>query len=132
MKSTAKLRPSQRTLIERRRVLKLSAHDVAERAAIDDSTYWRIESGETVSPPLDTIDSIAKALDMSTLDAFACLGWIPSNELPTIRPYLEVKYTQLPPEALYRIEGYLSAMCELYGVSFELDPHEFTEDHRAA
>ncbi|MFI6169046.1 helix-turn-helix domain-containing protein [Nocardia sp. NPDC051052] len=106
-------------LTERRQALKLSMHDVARRASMEDTTYWRIETGRSATPQVDNAMAIAKALDMSCTDMFATLGWLPADELPSISPYLQAKYGQLPPEAFHRIEGYLVAQCELYGVSFE-------------
>lgn len=114
----------RKVLLDRRRVLKLSTHEVAQRASMDDSTYWRIETGRSPVPLVDTAMAIAKALDMSCTDMFATLGWLPPDELPTINPYLRIKYEQLPPEAFYQIEGYLSALHERYGVSFEIAHYE--------
>ena len=114
----------RQVLADRREALQLSTHDVAKRASLDHATYWRIETGQIANPHVDKVMAIAKALDMSCTDAFAALGWLPADELPSITPYLQLKYGKLPGKAHYRIEGYLLAQCERYGVSFELDHYE--------
>ncbi|MGW4842750.1 helix-turn-helix transcriptional regulator [Nocardia brasiliensis] len=112
--------------MDRREALQLSTQEVADRAGMDHVTYWRIESGRTATPQVDKAIAIAKALDISCMDMFASLGWLPSDELPSITPYLQSKFGKLPPKAHYRIEGYVLAQCEQYGVSFELDTFDHT------
>ncbi|MEU4706747.1 helix-turn-helix transcriptional regulator [Nocardia salmonicida] len=120
----------QPILAEQRRILKLSSKEVAIRAQLDHSTYWRIETGMVHRPQAENIMAIARALDLSCTDLFALLGWLPSDELPSISPYLQTRYSELPTEAHQRIRGYLVALTEQYGVPFDLDPYEPSEHKR--
>ncbi|MGV9679315.1 helix-turn-helix domain-containing protein [Nocardia sp. NPDC003482] len=108
-------------------MLHLSSKEVAKRAALDHTTYWRIETGVVTKPQVENIAAIARALDLSCTDLFALLGWLPSDELPSISPYLQARYGDLPPEAHQRIRGYLVALTEQYGVSFDIDPYDPSE-----
>ncbi|PPJ23148.1 XRE family transcriptional regulator [Nocardia nova] len=117
----------QSVLVERRQVLHLSSQQVAKRANLDHTTYWRIETGTVAKPQVENITAIARALDLSCADLFVLLGWLPSADLPTISPYLQARYSELPAEAHQRIRGYLVALSEQYGVSFDLDPYNPSE-----
>ncbi|MFF0492858.1 helix-turn-helix domain-containing protein [Nocardia sp. NPDC004068] len=117
----------QPILAERRRVLNLSSKEVAKRAKLDYTTYWRIETGVVAKPQVENITAIARALNLSCTDLFALLGWLPSDELPSISPYLQTRYSELPVEAHQRIRGYLVALTEQYGVSFDIDPYDPSE-----
>jgi len=97
----------------------LSVNEVARRADVDPATVWRIEQGMIPTPKAESLLAIGRVLGIPSVDLFAIVGWIPSDELPTIGPYLHAKYHQLPPEALQEIEAQFEAVAGKYGVTFD-------------
>lgn len=97
----------------------LSNAEVARRAGVDVGTVWRIEQGMIASPKAESLQVIGEVLGIPTSDLFATVGWMPSTELPTIRPYLRSKYRDLPPEAVAEIEAEFDAIAKKHGVSFD-------------
>ncbi|WP_235657997.1 helix-turn-helix domain-containing protein [Mycobacteroides abscessus] len=115
----------------RRESLGLSANEVARRANIYPSTYWRIETGQVPKPDTDSLLTIAAALDIPTADLFAASGWLPDSELPSLRPYLRTKY-HLPPEALSKLEASVKAIAGEYGISIGRGPGSGEDEQPAA
>lgn len=108
------------TILKRKREeAGLSNAEVARRAGVDVGTVWRIEQGMIASPKVESLQAIGEVLGISTSDLFATVGWMPSTELPTIRPYLRSKYRDLPPEAVAEIEAEFDAIAKKHGVSFD-------------
>lgn len=119
--------PEQQTqlinmLKQKRQELGLSVAELARRAGLDVGTVWHIESGSTASPKAESLQAIADALKIPAADLFAAAGWMPSRDLPTIRPYLRTKYHQLPPNAVQEIEIYFDEVAHRHGISF--DPYD--------
>ncbi|MFI6168926.1 helix-turn-helix transcriptional regulator [Nocardia sp. NPDC051052] len=114
----------RKVLSERRQALGISTYEVAKRAAMRDSTYWRIETGASASPRVEKLLTIARVLNISCTDMFTSIGWLPSGELPSLLPYMRTKYCELPPAAFEEIEVYFAGLTEHYGVSFEIDAYE--------
>jgi transcriptional regulator with XRE-family HTH domain len=97
----------------------LSNNEVARRADVDPGTVWRIEQGQIPTPKAESLKAIGDVLGIPALDLFAIVGWIPSDELPSIGPYLRAKYRELPGEAVQEIETHFQAVARKYGVSIE-------------
>ena len=108
-------------LKQRREEAGLSNNEVARRAGVDAGTVWRIEQGMIASPKAESLQAIGEVLGISASDLFATVGWMPSKDLPTIRPYLRSKYRDLPPEAVAEIEAEFDAIAKKHGVSFRPD-----------
>lgn len=106
-------------LKQRREHAGLSSAELARRARVDVGTVWRIEHGMIASPKAESLQAIGEVLGIPASDLFATVGWVPSNELPTIRPYLRSKYRDLPPEAVAEIEAEFDAIAKKHGVSFD-------------
>lgn len=107
-----------KVLRERRESLSWSANEVARRVGISNTTYWRIEDGQIASPKAETLQAIGEVLGISAGDLFASAGWLPEKELPTLRPYLRMKY-DLPPEAMREIEAQFDEIAKKHGISFD-------------
>lgn len=97
----------------------LSVAEVGRRAGVDGGTVWRIEQGMIASPKAENLQAIGDVLGISASDLFATVGWMPSKELPTIRPYLRTKYRQLPADAVAEIEAEFDAIAKRHGISFD-------------
>ena len=106
-------------LANKRRESNLSVNEVARRAEVDPGTVWRIEQGMIPTPKAESLNAIGKVLGIPSIDLFAIVGWIPSDELPSIGPYLRAKYGQLPAEAAQEIEKYFDATAYTYGVNID-------------
>jgi transcriptional regulator with XRE-family HTH domain len=106
-------------LAKKRAASGLSIGEVARRAGVDIGTVSRIESGRIANPKPETLQAIGEVLGIPASDLFATAGWVPSRELPSIRPYLRTKYRQLPPEAMEEIEAHFEAVAREHGVSFD-------------
>ncbi|WP_235886952.1 helix-turn-helix domain-containing protein [Mycobacteroides chelonae] len=111
-----------------REALGLSANEVARRAGMHPSTYWRIETGQIPKPDADSLTAIATALDIPASDLFAASGWLPDSELPSLRPYLRTKY-HLPPEAVSKLEASVKAIAGEYGISIGHGPVRGEDEH---
>jgi transcriptional regulator with XRE-family HTH domain len=97
----------------------LSANEVARRAGVDPGTVWRIEQGLIPTPKAESLKAIGEVLGIPSIDLFTIVGWIPSHEMPSIGPYLRVKYRLLPEEAVQEIEAHFQALARKYDVSIE-------------
>ena len=106
-------------LSKKRAEARLSINEVARRAGVDPGTVWRIEQGMIPTPKAESVKAIGKVLGIPAIDLFAVVGWIPSEELPSIGPYLNAKYRQLPPEALQDIETYVDALARRHGIRLD-------------
>jgi transcriptional regulator with XRE-family HTH domain len=104
-------------LANKRRESHLSVNEVARRAEVDPGTVWRIEQGMIPTPKAESLKAIGNVLGIPSTDLFAIVGWIPSDELPSIGPYLRAKYAQLSAEALQEVETYFETVAYTYGVN---------------
>ena len=62
---------------ERRKAMKMSVDELAARLGKDRSTVYRYENGEIENLPLDMLEPIAKALDMTPKEL---MGWDQSEK----------------------------------------------------
>lgn len=65
---------------ERRKALKMSADELAQRLGKDRSTIYRYENGEIENLPLDMLEPIAQALEIEPQEL---LGWDQSEKEET-------------------------------------------------
>lgn len=97
----------------------MTALEVSKRAHVDRGTLWRIEKGMIANPKAENLQAIGEVLGIPASDLFATVGWVPSQQLPTIRPYLRTKYRQLPPAAVQEIEAHFDEVARRHGISFD-------------
>jgi len=101
-------------LRQKREKAGLSINEVARRAKVDPGTAWRIEQGMIPTPRAESLIAIGKVLDIPPADLFATVGWLTTDELPTIGPYLRAKYDQLPDAAIEDIKQHVTAVLQRY------------------
>jgi transcriptional regulator with XRE-family HTH domain len=104
-----------RYLQARRKERGLSTHKLASAAGMDQATVVRFEAGSFASPRADKLARIAEALDVSGADVFALAGYMPSGDLPSLRPYFTARYPALLAEDLDRIEAYVGRIARKRG-----------------
>lgn len=102
-------------LKKRRTELGLSTYGVAELADMDQATVVRLEAGAISAPRPDKLSRIAKALDLSAADIFALADYTVPRDLPTLKPYLRVKYQDLSTEDVEKIEAYTARLSKKRG-----------------
>lgn len=93
---------------------KLSAH-----AGVNDVTIVRIERGEFAAPRPDKLSRLADALNLRLADIFAMADYVAPSELPTLAPYLQAKYPELPDEAVAAIGRYAARTAKQHGINLE-------------
>lgn len=93
-----------------------SLRGFARRAALNYATVVRLERGHILTPQADTLAALASAMDRPVSDLFAVTGWLPAQELPTLRPYLRTKYRDLPTSELIKLEHDIDDLIEKYGI----------------
>ena len=94
-----------------------SARDLAERSGVPDSTIVRIESGFIATPRPDKLSKLARALELSLAEVYGRAHYSVPEGLPTLRPYLQAKYPQLPAAAINQIQVYVERVAKRHGVS---------------
>lgn len=97
---------------------KLSMRGLASEAGIDSGALTRIEHGKVGSPQPDTLKALAMTLQVPLADMFAMADYVIPYDLPSITPYLQARYGQLPEDALVSIDSYLRQLIDEHG----LDP----------
>ncbi|GAA4536586.1 hypothetical protein GCM10023192_34870 [Amycolatopsis samaneae] len=76
-----------------------SARKLAALASIDSGTVTRLEQGGIHAPNPGRLKHLADALEVPLADLFAMAGYVTTQELPSIAPYLAAKYGYLPEDA---------------------------------
>jgi transcriptional regulator with XRE-family HTH domain len=83
----------------------LSVAEVARRAHVNVAAVWRIEQGMIATPRAESLIAIGRVLGIPSIDLFAIVGWLRSDDLPSIGPYLRAKYVDLPDVTAVEIES---------------------------
>ena len=96
---------------------------VAIRSGLHVSIVGSLEAGTNLSPLPDTLIAIARALNLSVSDLYVLADWLPVGELPTLKPYLRAKYSDLDERAIADIEAYANRRTQRHGGTGPLD-HE--------
>jgi transcriptional regulator with XRE-family HTH domain len=84
-------------------------------SGVNISSLVSLERGEILAPQPDTLRVIAAALNTPVTDLFTVAGWLPPNELPTLRPYLRAKYAELDDAAIDDLERYADSLATRSG-----------------
>ncbi len=92
----------------RRDELGLSTYQLAEKAEVDQATIVRLEKGAFMAPRPDKLARVAGALGLSGADLFAMAEYTTPLDLPSLGPYLRIKYCDLPEEDLDTIEAFVA------------------------
>lgn len=100
----------------RRRELNLSVRQVARQAHIDRATLSRIEVGAIANPSTATLQAVAGTLGLSLSQLFAVGSPdTPATPLPTLAPYLRIKYPDLSDQAVAEMGHYFDYLQARYG-----------------
>jgi transcriptional regulator with XRE-family HTH domain len=95
-----------------REQLGLSAHEVARRAGVNVGTVTRIELAQIPSPRPENLAAIGQVLGIPAADLFAVARWVPSGELPTLKPYLRAKYHDMSEGEMADVEAYVTKLAK--------------------
>ena len=93
---------------ERLALLDIRAAELARRAGVDRTVISLLLQKKIRHPRVDTIQSLANALEVPVGDLFAQMDWLPEESLPSLLPYMRTKYQDLSPEALAEIERFVT------------------------
>lgn len=103
----------------RREELGLSTRQLSAQAGVNDVTIVRIERGEFAAPRPDKLSRLADALGLRLADIFAMADYVAPSELPALAPYLQVRYPDLPDEAVAAIGRYAARTARKHGLTIE-------------
>jgi transcriptional regulator with XRE-family HTH domain len=84
-------------------------------SGVNISSIVSLERGDILAPQPDTLKAIAAALRLPVSDLFTVAGWLPANELPTLKPYLRAKYRDLDEAAIADLERYADTLARRHG-----------------
>lgn len=100
-------------LIRQRRLqLGLSLDSVAAASGIHKSLLSRIETGAVERPSNSSLERLAAVLQLSLTDLYSSLSEGVREALPSLQPYLRVKYG-LTDEAIAAVTNYLQRYGDL-------------------
>lgn len=85
----------------------LSLETLGNAAGGTRTTIMRLERGEFGRPDPEKLQRIARALDLNAGDLFALAGYRPSDDLPSLDPYLQVMFEDLSAKDRKDIERYV-------------------------
>lgn len=105
----------------------LGVRGLEAASGVNVSSIVSLERGDILTPQPDTLKALAAALDVPVSDLFTVAGWLPVNELPTLKPYLRAKYRQLDETAIADLERYAEQLAQKHGNTGPLD----REDEKA-
>lgn len=86
--------------------------ELARRAGLDAAVIVHLESGRARHPRLDTLTSLADALDTPLVGLLAEAGQVKACGAPCITTHLRVCYSQLTEAAVRGIEAYVNRAAE--------------------
>lgn len=109
----------------RRAEMRLTVRDVAAESGLQLATISGLETGTNLTPQPDTVNAIAKALELSVSDLYAAVGWLPAGELPNFRPYMRAKYRDLPDEAVSEVEAFIQQLAKRHDLQ---GPHDHEDE----
>ena len=97
----------------------LSLRKLEEMTGIHHVTLGRFEAGSFAAPQPDKLASIAEALELPLADVFTHAEYAVPADLPSFTPYMRSKYTDLPDEAVEKIERYAQRLARKHGVHLD-------------
>jgi transcriptional regulator with XRE-family HTH domain len=107
--------------IKRHRKAKgLSQYALAAAVGVPDSTIYRIERGEFKLPRPDTLQRIARALDVEFEELFELAGY-DAPGLPEVPVYLRRKFDDMSEEGAAKVERYIERIRKQEGSDDERD-----------
>lgn len=77
----------------------LTIRQLAAASGLAASTLYRLESGEIAKPRPSYLQQIARALSIDVENLYADAGYLLTDGMPELQPYLRSKYNLSPSEA---------------------------------
>ena len=109
-------RPTLRKLLRgARQASGLSIRQLSEHSGIDKAMISRMESGETKTAQLGTLNKLATALDVEPARLYEAAGYFAGQAVPTPAVYFRTRYGELPDEAVEELERYVERLQKKYG-----------------
>lgn len=93
-----------RLIRQHREARGLSIRGLAAASEVNTSSLIFLERGEVLSPQPDILRALAAALQLRVSDVFTVAGWLPADELPTLKPYLRTQYRGLDERTIAKFE----------------------------
>lgn len=90
--SQTQLKKLGRVIARERAKAKLTQRELAEKAGVVHGTIWHLERGDFKRPDPEKLQRIAEALGLNAADFFALVGYIHTDHLPSLDPYLRAKF----------------------------------------
>jgi transcriptional regulator with XRE-family HTH domain len=90
--SQAQLNELGRLIRRERAKAKLNQRELAEKTGVIHTTILRLEHGKFGRPDPEKLERIAHALNLGAGDFFALAGYMRSDHLPSLDPYLQIKF----------------------------------------
>ena len=106
-----------------RHTRKLSVRQLSSMSGIPKSTIIRIEHGEIARPRPDFLAAMAKALMIPIAEIYATVHYPAPRDLPSFAPYLRVRYSDLPDEAIEELTRYFEELAAREGVRLDGPPN---------
>lgn len=90
--SQAQLQELGKMIRRERAKANLTQRELAEKAGVVHGTIWHLECGDFKRPDPEKLQRIAHALNLSSGDFFALVGYMRADHLPSLGPYLRTKF----------------------------------------
>ena len=104
-----------RTIKQARRAKGLAGYEVARQTGtVHRATIGRIESGEIARPRPETLQQLARVLDLNIDDLLTLAGYTQLRDLPGFEPYLRTRHGDLPEEAIAQLVGHFDLIADKY------------------
>ena len=98
-----------RFIRQRREQQGFSIRGLASASRVSGSTVLSLERGDLLAPQPDTLRALATALRLPVSDLLTVAGWLPANELPTLKVYLRAQYQAMTEESIAKVEHQVAA-----------------------
>ena len=99
----------------------LSLRDLEKLTGVSRPMLNRLELDQIDQPNPRVLHQLAETLELNSDDLFALAGYQPSTQLPSLAPYLRVKY-QLPPAAVAEAQVALQGILARYDQESAVTP----------
>jgi transcriptional regulator with XRE-family HTH domain len=99
----------------RRQAADMSMRQLALATGLSVSIISKLEAGLLLNPLPETLKAIARVLAVPISDMFVTADWLPADELPTLKPYLRAKYSDLDERDIADIEAYAHQRARRHG-----------------
>lgn len=102
----------------------MSIRGLGTASGVNMSSIVLLERGDILTPQPDTLKALAGTLGLAVSDLFTVAGWLPADELPTLKPYLRAKYRSLDDQAIADLERYADNLTRRHGIDHGPLDHE--------